>query len=214
MVYWQYENFILRRDNYFIAYTSANQFVAYSPLTNTVISYDSDLFSLRGGRDKVVLYESGDSRKYLGYSSIFNKFTRLELSEEDGTSMFPLGGDNTALVMTSEGSLYAFNPYGDASDVENEKSEIQFPYMYQLSQNYPNPFNPRTTITYQLPMSHYVQLSIYNIMGQRVTSLIDEKQNSGRHQVEWNGSGFASGIYYYKIKAGEFQDVKKMVLIK
>ncbi|MCK4830598.1 hypothetical protein KA005_83570, partial [bacterium] len=69
MVYWQYENYILHRDNYFIAYTSANQFVTYSPFTNTVVSYDSDLFSLRGGREKVVLYESSDSKKFLGYSS-------------------------------------------------------------------------------------------------------------------------------------------------
>ena len=214
MIYWQYENYILHRDNYFVAYTSDNQFVTYSAFTNTLAYYVSDHFSLKGGRENVVLYESNDSKQYLGYSSIFNTFTRLELTEEDGISQSPLGGDNTALVMTSEGALYAFNPYTNASGMQDEKSEIQLPYLFKLTQNYPNPFNPTTTINYQLATSSNVELSIYNILGQKVATLVDEKQKSGYHQVEWNASRFSSGIYFYRIKAGEFQDVKKMILIK
>ena len=214
MLYWQYENYILHRDNYFIAYTSTDQFVSYSAYTNTGVSFSSELFSLKGGRGKVVLYESGDSKQYLGYSSIFNTFSRLELAEEDGISLSPLGGDNTALVMTSEGSLYAFNPYAEASDIQDDKSEMKLLSRFRLSQNYPNPFNPVTMINYQLPVTSSVDLSIYNLLGQKVLTLVSEKQRAGYHQVEWDASGFASGVYYYRIQAGEFQDVKKMVLIR
>jgi hypothetical protein len=91
---------------------------------------------------------------------------------------------------------------------------IGIPNQYSLSQNYPNPFNPVTMIKYQLPMTSDVNLSIYNLLGQKVANLVNKKQQAGYHQVEWDASGFASGVYYYRIEAGEFQDVKKMILIK
>ena len=69
-------------------------------------------------------------------------------------------------------------------------------------------------INYQLPMANEVELSIYNLLGQKVMALVSEKQNAGHHQVKWDASGFASGIYYYQIIAGEFQDVKKMILLR
>jgi flagellar hook assembly protein FlgD len=59
-----------------------------------------------------------------------------------------------------------------------------------------------------------VELSIYNLLGQKVVTLVSEKQRAGYHQVEWDASGFASGIYYYKVEAGEYQDVKKMILLR
>jgi alkaline phosphatase D len=87
-------------------------------------------------------------------------------------------------------------------------------HTYKLSQNYPNPFNPQTTINYQLPMTNNVELSVYNLLGQKVATLVSEKQMAGRYSVEWNASDFATGIYYYMIKAGIFVQVKKMILIK
>ena len=63
-------------------------------------------------------------------------------------------------------------------------------------------------------MTNEIELVIYNIIGQRIATLVSEKQEAGHHQVEWDASGFASGIYYYQLKTGEFQDVKKMILIK
>ncbi len=63
-------------------------------------------------------------------------------------------------------------------------------------------------------MTNEVELSIYNLLGQKVATLVSEKQKAGHHQVEWNASRFASGIYYYSIKTGEFQDVKKMILLR
>jgi predicted GH43/DUF377 family glycosyl hydrolase len=88
------------------------------------------------------------------------------------------------------------------------------PSEYILDQNYPNPFNPITMINYKLPMTSEVELCIYNLLGQKVASLVSEKQQAGHHQVKWDATGFPSGIYYYMIKAGEFREVKKMIFIK
>lgn len=88
------------------------------------------------------------------------------------------------------------------------------PTSFSLKQNYPNPFNPSTVISYQLPVISDVEVSIFNLLGQKVVTLVSEKQNAGQHRVQWNASGFASGIYYYSLKAGEFQQVRKMVLLK
>jgi len=70
---------------------------------------------------------------------------------------------------------------------------------FKLSPNYPNPFNPSTTISWQLAVSSEVELSIYNILGKKVVSLITEKQQAGTHQIEWDATGFASGVYYYRL---------------
>ncbi len=88
------------------------------------------------------------------------------------------------------------------------------PTSYSLS-NYPNPFNPTTTISYELPITNYVELSIYDPIGQRVEILVDKKQSAGDYQVEWNGRGFASGIYLYRIKTEDgYVESRKMILIK
>jgi len=88
------------------------------------------------------------------------------------------------------------------------------PRNFKLWQNYPNPFNPKTIINYELPISNYVDLIIYNPLGQTVATLVSEKRAAGHHQVEWYAEHLPSGVYYAVLTAGEFQDVKKMILIK
>jgi len=83
-----------------------------------------------------------------------------------------------------------------------------------LYQNYPNPFNPSTTIEYDLPKATDVRIEVYNTSGQKIQTLLNEKLAAGSHQVEFNAQNLSSGIYFYRIEAGEFQDVKKMILIK
>jgi hypothetical protein len=85
---------------------------------------------------------------------------------------------------------------------------------FELKQNYPNPFNLETTIEYQIPAIENVELVIYNMLGQKITTLISEVQSAGPHRVKWDASGYASGIYFYRIKTGDFRDVKKMILIR
>jgi hypothetical protein len=85
---------------------------------------------------------------------------------------------------------------------------------YFLSHNYPNPFNPSTTIEFDLPKSTYVRIEIYNAAGQKVQTLLNEKMSAGSHQVEFNAQNLSSGVYFYRIEAGEFVDVKKMILLR
>ena len=85
---------------------------------------------------------------------------------------------------------------------------------FALYQNYPNPFNPKTIINYELPITNDVELSIYNLLGQKMVTLVHERQKAGDHQVEWDSSGFPSGVYFYRINAGTYTDIKKMLLVK
>jgi flagellar hook assembly protein FlgD len=85
---------------------------------------------------------------------------------------------------------------------------------FHLAQNYPNPFNPTTTISYSLPKNVNVNLTVYNITGQKVAELINEYQTAGQHRVQWNAGNFASGIYYYKLTAGKFSTAKRCLLMK
>jgi hypothetical protein len=98
-------------------------------------------------------------------------------------------------------------------------SKSTVPQEFSLSQNYPNPFNPETKISYALPTDCHVKLSIYNITGRKVKTLVDEHQTAGYKTVCWNGKDdqgkeTASGIYFYKIRAGDFSQSRKMVLVK
>ena len=85
---------------------------------------------------------------------------------------------------------------------------------YALEQNYPNPFNPSTTIKFSLPKNNLVRIDLYNTLGQRVKTILNKQMRAGQHEVEFKAQNLASGVYYYKIEAGDFQDMKKMVLIK
>lgn len=102
--------------------------------------------------------------------------------------------------------------------VEEISSSEKFPQEFALSQNYPNPFNSTTLIRYALPavssQQSAVRLEIFNILGQKVATLVDEKQAPGYKTVTWNIKNLASGIYFYSLKAGKFTAIKKMVLLK
>lgn len=91
---------------------------------------------------------------------------------------------------------------------------IGVPDIYQLKQNYPNPFNPTTTIDYMLPQSGHITLEVYDNTGRRITQLLNEYKTAGYYQVQFNGSNLGSGIYYYRLTAGQYQMTKKMMLIK
>jgi Leucine-rich repeat (LRR) protein len=90
----------------------------------------------------------------------------------------------------------------------------ELPTAYNLAQNYPNPFNPSTKIEYSLPEASMVRLAVYNSLGQEVTSLVNEYKDAGKYIVDFNASNLPSGIYLYKIQAGNFNKTQKMVLMK
>jgi len=98
------------------------------------------------------------------------------------------------------------------------EDEINLPDVFSLKQNYPNPFNPETVISYQIGvnqgLSEHVDLSIYSLLGQKVATLVSEKQPSGIYQVTWDASEFSSGVYLYKLQCGNYVETKKMVLMR
>jgi len=92
-------------------------------------------------------------------------------------------------------------------------SEIQ-PLQFSLAQNYPNPFNPSTTIKYELPKSSMVSLSVYDILGREVSLLVNERKNAGSYEVKFDASRLASGVYFYRLLAGDHVSTKKMIVLR
>lgn len=92
--------------------------------------------------------------------------------------------------------------------------DLATPKTYELGQNYPNPFNPSTTIEYSVPNDAAVTLKIYDVLGKEVATLVNEQKPTGTYIVNWNASNFSSGLYFYKLTAGEFTQTKKMFLVK
>ena len=102
-----------------------------------------------------------------------------------------------------------------ALQVSNEDDEFGIPTEYSLDQNYPNPFNPTTNIRFALPQASRVSLTIYNVLGQQVATLINGEQRvAGRYTVSFDASSLASGLYIYRIQAGSFINTRKMLLVK
>ncbi len=85
---------------------------------------------------------------------------------------------------------------------------------FKLHQNYPNPFNPATVIRYTLIENRIVMLKVHDVLGSEITTLVNEKQNAGSYSVEFDASNYPSGVYYYKLEAGDFSEVRKMILLK
>ena len=95
-----------------------------------------------------------------------------------------------------------------------KKLNSNIPEEFSLFQNYPNPFNPSTNIKFDIPKSSNVKIIVYNNLGKEIAKLVDKKLSEGSYEVNWNASSYSSGIYYYRIEAEEFTDVRKMILVK
>jgi hypothetical protein len=142
-------------------------------------------------------------------------------ANESGALIFNSDGANPAKASQSRIRIVPSSelpppPPGDAT-----RTVPEIPKAYALEQSYPNPFNPTTTINYALPVESKVRLTMYNLLGQPVATLVDGIQPAGYNSVEWNASNCASGVYFYRIEATgvsspgkAFMDVEKTILIK
>jgi len=88
------------------------------------------------------------------------------------------------------------------------------PREFRLSQNYPNPFNPSTIIEYALPQPSHVELKIYDVLGNEIQTLVNDKQTAGVHRVQFDSQGLPGGVYFYRLRAGERVETKKMTVVK
>ncbi|MCY7361605.1 MAG: T9SS type A sorting domain-containing protein, partial [Ignavibacteria bacterium] len=121
-----------------------------------------------------------------------------------------IAGDNLADLQSN--CIAARNKYNSVIGITSNNSQI--PYRYSLSQNYPNPFNPTTKINFSVPVNSLVKLKIYNVLGKEVMTLINDQKPAGNYAAEFNGANLSSGIYFFRMEAAEFVDVKRMMLIK
>jgi hypothetical protein len=140
-----------------------------------------------------------------------DSLTFNEQTSDVSSGRYPDGSSNWQFFLTPSPGDSNANP----SDISKQ---LERPLTFILSQNYPNPFNPVTMIDYQLPMTCEVELSIYNLLGQKVKTLVSKKQPAGYYKVAWDGSGFGSGVYFYRLSAKNevknFSQIKKLVLLK
>ncbi len=150
----------------------------------------------------------------IGSTTQLNDFVSINTSTGAGSVIGSVGFKNIL------GLAY----FGQITSVEDDNNNGSIPADYALKQNYPNPFNPTTRIEFSLPMESNVKLIVYNILGQEVIRLVDNQMSAGNHSIVWNandegGKKLTSGIYLYKLTASgingnEFQDTKKMILMK
>ncbi len=117
--------------------------------------------------------------------------------------IFILGTNNGVAAFTNSLSVVAVEPGG-----------VEVPQRYSLDQNYPNPFNPSTSIGFAIPERNRVSLKIFDILGQQVADLVNEDRAPGSYVVRWNAHGLASGTYFYRLQAGSYTEMKKLLLLK
>ena len=118
--------------------------------------------------------------------------------------------DGYIYAVTSQGYIYRSSI--KVTDVETQRTNV--PNNFSLSQNYPNPFNPTTTIDYSIPKSSFVSIKVYDVLGREVTTLVNGEKNQGKYSMVFEGSKLTSGIYFYRMQAGNFIETKKFMVIK
>jgi hypothetical protein len=194
----------------------------YAPIWST--SVDSI------GKGGVTLFHSSaffnspqilSSAGYLSYAS--NTFSG---STGNRTAVFPYGGllpslvadlnndnqDEILCFRSSENYLFIYQIRNAVVGINNDTNAL--PGQFCLHANYPNPFNAQTIISYDLPREADVMIEIYDLLGRKVATLAEGMQGAGSHQAIWDGSSVSSGIYFYRLKVGEYTDIKKMTLLK
>lgn len=136
-------------------------------------------------------------------------------SARQGTSVSLSSDGNTAIVggpddNSSAGGAWVYTR--GASGVWEQSNEL--PRQFGLAQNYPNPFNPNTVIKYDVAVSSRVLMSLYDALGREVRTLLDEEKGAGSYQIQFDALGLSTGVYYYQLRAGEFVETKRLVLLK
>ena len=147
-----------------------------------------------------------------------NNWSQSGFVEGQGTSTEPI--NYSFIDKNLEADSYSYKLVQidfDGTQTESEIVNVEVssqPEEYSLSQNYPNPFNPTTTIDFSIPQSGNVKLKVFNSIGEEVATLINDYKEAGSYQVNINSKNLTSGIYFYKIEAGNFSSIKKMILLK
>ena len=186
---------------------------------NTIPGPAGDIFILKFNSVGIrywATYYGGYSQED-SYSITTDQNNNILITGWTASTDFPLfdpGGGayfQNSMAGNRDAFILGFRPSG-AIGIQALSTKI--PDEYKLYQNYPNPFNPTTKIKFDLRQSSNTKLIVYNILGKKISTLVDEKLSSGIYEVDWNGSDYPSGVYFYKLTINDFNAVKKMMLIK
>lgn len=200
--------------------------LAFSPITGKLWA------SVRTPIDSIFTLDTANGAATFVGTTGFNALT-MALSFGPHGNLYGLidngsGEDYLAEIdtTTGAGSLVSVNPLSEhyllaiamspdttVTSVPNTTNG-EVPERYALGQNYPNPFNPSTQITYSLPQQSHVVLKLYDVLGRETATLVNERQQAGNYTVQWNAEGVPSGVYFYRIVAGNFVQTREMILIR
>ena len=194
--------------------------------TGSVNDYAYAMTYDAAGNVYVTGYSSGNGTSLdyvtIKYNSNGDQIWKIVYDNGSGISAYDLP---KALVLDNTGNIFVTG--ASTQNISEDFCTIKYtqsvginqissgiPDQFSLSQNYPNPFNPSTKISYELRVTYYVLLKVYDVLGNEVKTLVNEKQNAGTYEVSFDASDFSSGAYFYRLESNGFIETKKMFLIK
>lgn len=167
--------------------------IVFDSIGNIWVGTDGGLAKFDGNNWTVFRSSNSDLLHNSVISLAFDNLDNLWIGTRNGISVYKEGG----VILSVE-----------------EKNEEQISTNYTLSQNYPNPFNPSTTIEYSIPKRSHITIKVYDLLGREVATLINEEKPAGNYSITFDASNLSSGVYFYKLTAGTFNQTKKLILVK
>jgi len=173
--------------------------IPFNPQVHTIAAHGDDVFA------------GSDPGLYTSHTAI-DSWVNIGSGLPEGTVLSLFVNDSSVFVGEVRGGIWRAR----LSEVTGVKQPLVSakPTLFHLEQNYPNPFNPSTTISYELSEATNVKLSIYDVLGRHLVTLLNAKQNSGNHKVVFDAGKFASGVYFYKLETQNYVAIRKMLVIK
>jgi hypothetical protein len=197
-----YGSGIYHSTNFGGSWTPENIGLSYSYIVALAVSGANVFAGTYGGTTGGVFLSTNNGT---GWAAV-----NTELANRNVYALTPFGGN---LFAGTDGSGIWRRPLSDmVASVERLSADV--PEQFIVYQNFPNPFNPSTTIRYGLPNRSHVSLTVYNTLGQSVSTLMNGEQESGYHEVQFNATNLSSGVYFYRMQAGSYVETRKLLLVR
>ena len=224
-VFWQHTGLVKQQFDQLGFDRSANNIVGG---TKKDIIISNKIYSLDRNYERVVIYGwhlgvnnpiqpvyNGHIAMYADYSHGVRLISDLAFLNGDSVQVEDILTQQSLWILLSNEGIIPQPYYPDSNYLTSLDDHFEnAPIDFQLSQNYPNPFNPTTTINYNLTKKALVELSVFNMLGQKLVTLVSGEQSAGNYDINWDAQSYASGIYIYKLKADHFEQSRKMILLR